>query len=256
MGSTSDYKIVLKNVTKDEVCKQLSKELDLTNEDAELFASFLTESAFCYDGRTGSNTSSTYDENPVCQDHPTYAEPPSASPIDGVNRKSGCLLSSIIGLVIVIVAVAIVADLVSTLTGIGIIIAALILNLIIAKLGNIDEVTVGNRSICISKTTLALLSCLLGFTPLGNISQIGELLKDLGDSIKQLSDEEKILLAYLKSAHKDIHRDLLTKELKDTINSKSNKGLLIKTEEELNNLLDSLAEKNLIKIRMTTIIIL
>jgi len=230
-------RFILNHGTDNELSKKLSKELKLTNEDAKLFASILSDSDLCFDKRKTLGIVSEKSSFDIIKE-------------DGTPHS--CLMTIITGIVIIIVIIAVLFGKLSTLFGIGLIILTLIIYFIIAKLTAEKHMSVGPLTIDISKTTLAILSCLLGFTPLGNLSQIGECLKDIGDSINKLTTEEKVLLSYLKEAHKDIQTNIRIEDLQKITHAKNP---LIKSKEELNQILDSLAEKDLIKIRMETIIV-
>ena len=243
MDSNND-RFILKHGTDNELSEKLSEEFNLTDEDAELFASFLSNSDLCSDNRKILGISANRRQSEI------IIEPDDTLNVADTPHSILKNVSKYIFIILVIVAV--ITGKLSALFGIGLIFFTLILNGHPSKPKKVKYVSVGPLSINVSKTTLALFACLVGFTPLGNLSQIGECLKDIGDSINMLTNEEKVVLSFLKEAHKDTQEDIRISELEYYTKAKHP---LIKSVEELNGILDSLAEKDLIKIRMERIIV-
>ena len=116
----------------------------------------------------------------------------------------------------------------------------------------------GRYSINISKTTLALLSCLLGFTPLNVISKIfsvGDMLNSIKESITKYTEQEQVLWAFLRNQDREIQAELKISELRQLFENYAKSTSFVSNKEELYSLLDSLADKGAIEIRMERIIV-
>lgn len=115
-------------------------------------------------------------------------------------------------------------------------------------------IMINKYNINISELALSAVSFLLGFIPIfGNLLSGAEWLKFSFECIAELSDNEKALLVYL--------REIVDKETNsvdiDGIYTgficKENNNEDFNSKEAINSLLDSLADKNLIQIRINKI---
>lgn len=228
-------RFIVENATKKEICKELGNELNLSTEDAELLASFLSESTFSQTANYSKK--STY----------------TALPIIGTVTAGTGLGAAAAGATVGAAAVAAAAGAATA--------GAAAEGSSVASTKSFSmgkNLYLGRYSINISKTTLALLSCLLGFTPLNvisNIFSIGDMLNSIKESIRKYTEQEQVLWAFLRNQDKEIQADLKISELRQMFENYAKSTSFVSNKEELYSLLDSLADKGAIEIRMERIIV-
>ena len=218
-------RFIVENATKKEICKELSNELNLSTEDAELLASFLSESTFSQTANYSKK--STYPALPIIGT--VTAGTGLGAAAAGVTAAGAAAVGAAAGF------------------------AAGSKSFSIGKTLNL-----GRYSINISKTTLALLSCLLGFTPLNVISKIfsvGDMLNSIKESITKYTEQEQVLWAFLRNQDREIQAELKISELRQLFENYAKSTSFVSNKEELYSLLDSLADKGAIEIRMERIIV-
>ena len=228
-------RFIVENATKKEICKELGNELNLSTEDAELLASFLSESTFSQTANYSKK--STY----------------TALPIIGTVTAGTGLGAAAAG---VTAAGATVGAAAGAATAGAAAEGSSVASTKSFSMGK--NLYLGRYSINISKTTLALLSCLLGFTPLNvisNIFSIGDMLNSIKESIRKYTEQEQVLWAFLRNQDKEIQADLKISELRQMFENYAKSTSFVSNKEELYSLLDSLADKGAIEIRMERIIV-
>ena len=223
-------RFIVENATKKEICKELGNELNLSTEDAELLASFLSESTFSQTANYSKK--STYTALPIIGTVTAGTGLGAAAAGATVGAAAGAATAG---------AAAEGSSVASTKS---------------FSMGK--NLYLGRYSINISKTTLALLSCLLGFTPLNvisNIFSIGDMLNSIKESIRKYTEQEQVLWAFLRNQDKEIQADLKISELRQMFENYAKSTSFVSNKEELYSLLDSLADKGAIEIRMERIIV-
>ena len=233
-------RFIVENATKKEICKELSNELNLSTEDAELLASFLSESTFSQTANYSKK--STYPALPII-----------GTVTAGTGLGAAAAGVTAAGAAAVGAAAAGTAAAGAAAVGAAAGFAAGSKSFSIGKTLNL-----GRYSINISKTTLALLSCLLGFTPLNVISKIfsvGDMLNSIKESITKYTEQEQVLWAFLRNQDREIQAELKISELRQLFENYAKSTSFVSNKEELYSLLDSLADKGAIEIRMERIIV-
>ena len=228
-------RFIVENATKKEICKELGNELNLSTEDAELLASFLSESTFSQTANYSKK--STY----------------TALPIIGTVTAGTGLGAAAAG---VTAAGATVGAAAGAATAGAAAEGSSVASTKSFSMGK--NLYLGRYSINISKTTLALLSCLLGFTPLNVISKIfsvGDMLNSIKESITKYTEQEQVLWAFLRNQDREIQAELKISELRQLFENYAKSTSFVSNKEELYSLLDSLADKGAIEIRMERIIV-
>ena len=248
-------RFIVENATKKEICKELSNELNLSTEDAELLASFLSESTF--------SQTANYSKKSTCTALPIIGTVTAGTGL-GAAAAGVTAAGATVGAAAVAAAVGTAAAGAATAGAAAVGIAAAGAAAVGSSVASTKSFSIGKNlylgrySINISKTTLSLLSCLLGFTPLNvisNIFSIGDMLNSIKESITKYTEQEQVLWAFLRNQDKEIQADLKISELRQMFENYAKSTSFVSNKEELYSLLDSLADKGAIEIRMERIIV-
>ena len=90
---------------------------------------------------------------------------------------------------------------------------------------------------------------------ISNIFSIGDMLNSIKESITKYTEQEQVLWAFLRNQDKEIQADLKISELRQMFENYAKSTSFVSNKEELYSLLDSLADKGAIEIRMERIIV-
>lgn len=118
-------------------------------------------------------------------------------------------------------------------------------------------VTTRKYNVNISKIALSSLLFLLGLVPtFGAILAAPGLIKDVGDSISSLNETEKAMTVLLRELSQNGEKELTRKNVRKAFSKYCKENAIIKDEIALNDVLNSLNDKGIIKIKMDSIQVL
>lgn len=116
-------------------------------------------------------------------------------------------------------------------------------------------IMVNKYNINVTKSVLSVLSFLLGLTPLGPALSIKDLISDTSNSVVLLNDNEKAMLEFLRGIN-DTGEFRISKIYDTFVSENDNEYTGINSKNDIDSILDSLADKGLVEIRTQTIKVL
>ena len=117
-------------------------------------------------------------------------------------------------------------------------------------------VTTKKYNINISKLALSAGAFLLGLTPIGTLLSAIDLINDVHESVSSMTEHEKAMTVFLRALSYNGQDELKIANIRRSFKKYAKESSSLKNIDDINNLLDSLADKHIIEIKTETIKVL